>query len=224
MQRTKERNNVPIMNISDVVLEVKRALTENDLDTVSRYANDKDGRDAVYLVIHQHFMINKLAEINNDEIREELIRTSKASSHYYEWAKSGSHRVKCKLIEHGHYLDTLINDEDPYMRVKVAQRKPRYIRQLLGKTKMELNFVCECVSTGKQIDAEFLDDLLKELKEDKDPELYQALLLKHEANNHQPTTVEKTMTLEQLRLFGSPLWALNLSPFEIVKALNTQHD
>lgn len=89
---------------------------------------------------------------------------------------------------------------------------------------MELNFVCECVSVRRQIDTEFLDALLKELKEDEDPELYQALLLKHEANNHQPTTVEKTMTLEQLRLFGAPLWALNLSPFEIIKALNTQRD
>ena len=217
---------MPVTNISELVLKVKQALTKNELDTVNKYANanDKDGRNAVYLVIHQHFMIDKLAEIDNDEIREELIRTSKASSHYYEWAKSGSYRVKCKLIEHGHYLDTLINDEDPYMRIKVAQRKPRYIRQLLGKTKMELNFVCECVSTSKQIDTEFLDDLLKELKEDKDPELYQALLRKSEANYHAPTTVEKTMTTEQLRLFGSPLWALNLSPFEIIKALNAQRD
>lgn len=213
-----------VTNISEVVLEVKQALTENDLDTVSRYANSKYYRGAVYHVIYQHFMIDKLAQIDNDEIREELIRASKATSHYYEWAKTGSYRVKCKLIECGHYLDTLINDEDPYMRVKVAQRKPRYIQQLLGRTKMELNFVCECVSVRRQIDTEFLDALLKELKEDEDPELYQALLLKHEANNHQPTTVEKTMTLEQLRLFGSPLWALNLSPFEIVKALNTQHD
>lgn len=215
---------MPVTNTSDAILEVKRALTENDLDTVSRYANDKDGRDAVYLVIHQHFMINKLAQIANDEIREELIGTSKASSHYYEWAKFGSYRVKCKLIECGHYLDTLINDEDPYMRIKVAQRKPRYIQQLLGKTKMELNFVCECVSVSRQIDAEFLDDLLKELKEDKDPELYQALLLKSEANHHTPTTVEKTMTTEQLKQFGSPLWALNLSPFEIIKTLNAQRD
>lgn len=213
-----------VTNISEAVLEVKQALMENDLDIVSEYANDKDGRDVVHLVIHQHFMIDKLAEINNDEIREELIGTSKAASHYYEWAKSGSYRVKCKLIECGHYLDTLINDEDPYMRIKVAQRKPRYIRQLLGKTKMELNFVCECVSVSRQIDAEFLDDLLKELKEDKDPELYQALLLKSEANHHTPTTVEKTMTTEQLRLYGSPLWALNLSPFEIIKALNAQRD
>ena len=110
------------------------------------------------------------------------------------------------------------------MRIKVAQRKPRYIRQLLGKTKMELNFVCECVSVSRQIDAEFLDDLLKELKEDEDPELYQALLLKSEANHHTPTTVEKTMTTEQLRLYGSPLWARNLSPFEIIKALNARRD
>lgn len=215
---------MPVTNMSDAVLAVKRALMENDLDAVSAYADNKHYRDAVCLVIHQHYMIDKLAQIDNDEIREELIRTSKASSHYYEWAKSGSYRVKCKLIEHGHYLDTLINDEDPYMRIKVAQRKPRYIRQLLGKTKMELNFVCECVSVSRQIDAEFLDDLLKELKEDKDPELYQALLLKSEANHHTPTTVEKTMTTEQLKQFGSPLWALNLSPFEIIKTLNAQRD
>lgn len=210
---------MPVTNISELVLKVKQALTENDLDTVSEYANNKYSRDAVYLVIHQHFMIDKLAEIDNDEIREELIGTSKASSHYYEWAKSGSYRVKCKLIECGHYLDTLINDENPYMRIKVAQRTPRYIRQLLGKTKMELNFVCECVSVSRQIDAEFLDDLLKELKEDKDQELYQALSLKNEANKHDPTTVEKTMTHEQLRLSNSPLWALHLSPLEIIKAL-----
>ena len=95
-----------VTNISEAVLEVKQALTENDLDTVSRYVNNKYYRDAVYLVIHQHYMIDKLAEIDNDEIREELIGTSKAASHYYEWAKSGSYRVKCKLIEHGHYLDT----------------------------------------------------------------------------------------------------------------------
>ena len=107
-----------VTNISEAILEVKRALMENDLDIVSEYANDKDGRDVVHLVIHQHFMIDKLAEINNDEIREELIGTSKAASHYYEWAKSGSYRVKCKLIECGHYLDTLINDEEPHIRIK----------------------------------------------------------------------------------------------------------
>lgn len=210
---------MPVTNISELVLKVKQALTENDFDTVSEYANDKYCRDAVYLVIHQHFMIDKLAEIENDEIREELIGTSKAASHYYKWAQSGSYRVKCKLIECGHYLDALINDEEPRIRVKVVQRKPRYIQQLLGKTKMELNFVCECVSVSRQIDAGLLDALLTELKGDKDPELYQALSLKYEASNHEPTTVEKTMTSEQLRLSGSPLWALDLSPWEIIKAL-----
>lgn len=210
---------MPATNISELVLKVKQALTENDLDTVSEYANNKYSRDAVYLVIHQHFMIDKLAEIDNDEIREELIGTSKAASHYYEWAKSGSYRVKCKLIECGHYLDTLINDEDPYIRIKVVQRKPRYIQQLLGKTKMELNYVCERVSISRQIDTELLEALLKELKEGKDPELYQALLLKNKANKHDPTTVEKTMTHEQLRSSNSPLWALHLSPLEIIKVL-----
>ena len=208
-----------VTNISEAVLEVKQALMENDLDIVSEYANDKDGRDAVHLVIHQHFMIDKLAEINNDEIREELIGTSKAASHYYEWAKSGSYRVKCKLIECGHYLDTLINDEEPHIRIKVAQQKPRYIQRLLGKTRMELNYVCERVSSSRQIDAGLLGALLKELKEEEDPELYQALLLKYEASKHEPTTVEKTMTPEQLRTSNSPLWALHLSPLEIIKVL-----
>ena len=69
---------------------------------------------------------------------------------------------------------------------------------------MELNYVCECVSTRKQNDAELLDGLLKVLTEANDPELYKALTLKQKAMSHTPTTVEKTMTPEQLRQIGSP--------------------
>ena len=32
---------MPITNTSDAILEVKRALAENDLDTVSAYADNK---------------------------------------------------------------------------------------------------------------------------------------------------------------------------------------
>lgn len=205
--------------VAEAIQEVKRALIENQLGKVSEYANSRTHRNAVYIVINQNFMIDKLAQIDNDEIREELIGTSKAMSHYYDWARTGSYRVKCKLIEHLHYLDVLIKDDNPSIRLNVARKQPRYLKQLLGKTPMELNYVCECVSVSKHIDEELLDGLLKALSEEHDPELYKALTLKQKAMSHTPTTVEKTMTPEQLRRIGSPLWALTMSPIEIINEL-----
>ena len=190
--------------VAEAIQEVKRALIENQLGKVSEYANSRTHRNAVYIVINQNFMIDKLAQIDNDEIREDLIGTSKAMSH---------------LIEHLHYLDVLINDDNPFIRLNVARKQPRYLKQLLGKSPMELNYVCECVSVSKHIDAELLDGLLKALTKENDPEVYKALTLKQKAMSHTPTTVEKTMTPEQLRRIGSPLWALTMSPIEIINEL-----
>ena len=206
--------------VSEAIHEVKQALIENRLDKVSEYANSRTHCNAVYMVINQNFMIDKLVQIDNDEIREELIGTSKVMSHYYDWAKTGSYRVKCKLIEHLHYLDVLIKDGDPSIRLKVARKRPRYLKQLLGKTPMELNYVCECVSVSKHINEELLDGLLKALSEEHDHELYKALTLKQKAMAHTPTTVERTMTPEQLRQVGSPLWVLNMAPIEIMNVLH----
>lgn len=114
-----------ITYVSEAIHEVKQALIENQLAKVSEYANSRTHRNAVYIVINQNFMIDKLAQIDNDEIREELIGTSKATSHYYDWAKIGSYRVKCKLVEHLHYLDVLINDDNPSIRMNVARKRPR---------------------------------------------------------------------------------------------------
>lgn len=55
-----------ITYVSKIVAEIKKALAENNLSKVNDYANNGGFRDCIYLIINDHFMIDKLAQIDND--------------------------------------------------------------------------------------------------------------------------------------------------------------
>lgn len=205
-----------ITYVSETIAEIKKALIDNNLSKVDNYANQRHTRDYVYLIISQNFMINKFAQIDNDFIREELIGTNKASSHYENWVKNGSYRTKVKLIEHNHYLDILINDINVYIRIKVAEKNPNYWPQIINKTDTELDRACEWLRSQKQIDFKLLESILRIIDKNKKPKFHQALTLKYQAMTHVPTTIEKTMTMEQLCASGSSLWCLDLTIQKII--------
>lgn len=205
-----------ITHISEVVAEIKKALIENNLSKINDYANNKQFHNCISLVINDHFMIDKLAQIDNDTIREKLIEVNKASSHYKEWAENGSYFVKGKLIEYNHYLDILANDKNSTIRTKVARKNPNYWPQIMNKSDGELYYAFDWLKSQKQINLKLLDSILKVFIKKKNPQLYQALTLKRQAMTTIPTTIEKTMTTRQLCTIGSPLWAKDMSIRKII--------
>ena len=202
--------------VSEAVAEIKKALIESNLSKVNDYANNKSYQTYVRLVINEHFMIDKFAQINNDFIRQQLIKTNNASSYYKKWAKTGSFLVKSKLIEHGHCLDTLINDEDSAIRLNVVDKDPNYWPLIMNKSDIEFYYASEWLKSQEQINLKLLDSILKIFIKKKNPQLYQALTLKHQAMTHTPTTIEKTMATRQLCAMGSPLWAKDMTIQEII--------
>lgn len=67
IHQREERNRImTITYVSKIVAEIKKALAENNLSKVNDYANNGGFRDCIYLIINDHFMIDKLAQIDND--------------------------------------------------------------------------------------------------------------------------------------------------------------
>ena len=86
----------------------------------------------------------------------------------------------------------------------------------MNKSDAELYYAFDWLRDQTQIDFDLLNSFLKEPTTRKNPQLYQALTLKHQAMTHTPTTIEKTMTTKQLCAMGSPLWAKDMSIQEII--------
>lgn len=120
---------------------------------------------------------------------------------YHEWAKSGTWSVRYKLARKG--IETFI----AMQKVLVEQATPEqeaYDYYMENIERFELDYKQEIKDTDEEV--------IKRYRK-----LNKVLAEKYEAMKLPVTTLASTMTWEQLREAGNPLWMVNKTAKEIAK-------
>lgn len=208
--------------------DFKKAVMNGDIDDYAPYIAHTPGvtepSNDVYnrrkWLISEGIAIEQIAETATEDEQVQLINSQQATNHYRKWLKSTGRVRRCLAYE-GHFLDKLIWDREASVRCSVVDRDKSYMPKLFRKkiTRREWNTIVGVMWTQEHPDIHLLRDLLsREVPRKLFEYTYDridALRIKLAAMEHEASTIERTMTMKQLYLQGSPMWAKDLSAEDI---------
>lgn len=151
------------------------------------------------------------------------IRYGVAQELYPEWAQSDDPDkyddwIQLLLAENGYCLDILSESEAEDILAEVLKHDINYAVDNAMMTDYR-HLVYDALMDAKDIPFNVIETYFKTVNEYV-PEDNTELELKYQAMKMTPTTIEKTMTPQQLFAAQNPLWALNLTGNQINHVLN----
>lgn len=151
------------------------------------------------------------------------IRYGVAQELYPEWAQSDDPDkyddwIQLLLAENGYCLDILSESEAEDILAEVLKHDLNYAVDNVMMTDYR-HLVYDALMELKDIPFKVIETYFKTVNEYV-PEDNTELELKYKAMKMTPTTIEKTMTPQQLFAAQNPLWALNLTGNQINHVLN----
>ena len=158
-----------------------------------------------------------------------LIKQGKESEHYEEWLKENDSIVLHFLASHGYFPDYFLNNGVSSLITLTLDAHPEYISKIINSTNPQHIFAVQDVLIDK-VDAtenELLthihiltDKLNKDLYDYsgyREMDYRAEMRMKIAADKVVPTTIEKTMTREQLYESHNIAWACGLTVREIAE-------
>lgn len=152
---------------------------------------------------------------------------------YKDWAKHPDASVREALVKNGYELDILIHDPLSSMRMEVVRKDPAYIKEALHYKLSTTDWQTVYMELVKMIDPDpevliaFMTlSIPEDLKECESPYhgTFEIFRLQIEGASIVQTTLERTMTTEQLYLQKHPSWTRGLSTQAIRQVLNIETD
>lgn len=215
---------------------VQQILIENGYAKEQYKTWAREGEPAVMQKLAQYgYCLDILSESTNEKVQCMLIYTKEAKDKWLEWAKTGTYKVREALLQHEECAEILANDPVDEIRAVAVLYYPQYVNCLIGKPGIETFIAMQKVLVEQATPEQeaydyymenierFELDYKQEIK-DTDEEvikryrkLNKVLAEKYEAMKLPVTTLASTMTWEQLREAGNPLWMANKSAKEIAK-------
>lgn len=144
---------------------------------------------------------------------------------YPEWTQSDDPDkydgwIQLKLAEKGYCLDILSESDAEDILAEVLKHDINYaLDENDGMMNYYRHLVYDALMEAKDIPLKVIEKYLDTVNEYV-PEDNTELELKYQAMKMTPTTIEKTMTSQQLFAAQNPLWALNLTGNQINHVLN----
>jgi len=149
----------------------------------------------------------------------EAIRANLMEERYEQWSTHNMHRVRKELAKKGYFPKVFTHDKDPYVRSAVFFAYPHLAEELLTDALTYLR-TWENIKFSRQISAEALKAFLDTPIHPNVDNVYLSYVRrKYEAMTTTPTSLEATMTFEQLFRVNNPLWAKNLTVDEQMRLM-----
>lgn len=163
------------------------------------------------------------------------IKENQDPSIYEEALKHGNQIIRAELANKGYFLDELINDFYPSVRIAVIKRDHSYAKyhKKQGLIVNEWNALYDTLKSVANPDPEVVQMLLdapfKKVFSKPEDEQYHykymdALRLKLSCSEKEPNPIEKTMSRYQLFITKNPLWAIGIVPSNIITIESTIND
>ena len=161
------------------------------------------------------------------------IKENQDSSIYEEALKHGNQNIRAELANKGYFLDELINDFYPSVRIAVIKRDHSYAKyrkkQSLIADEWETLYdtLKSVANPNPEVVQMLLDEPFKKVFSKPEQEHYHykymdALRLKLSCSEKEPNPIEKTMSPYQLYASNSPLWAIELDALSIESFLDIE--
>ena len=128
---------------------------------------------------------------------------------------------KKDLIDEGNDLERFMSDDDISVRHYLMDKHPEFMPEMIAMSSDNYAMACHIVETRKDISADILDILIAKSKQDQKElkgghkKRIDSFIIKRNAMQHEPTLLERTMSLLNLYEAKSPLWALPYSAKQI---------
>lgn len=217
MKLTKYQQELQHMR-NDSFTDFEKRLINNEITCIKPYFEDHFPLQKIHRkIMAQHGLyIDKLIEINDNQVNAELVRRGHAKEYYEEWAENGEHDVQEALLEKGLHIDILSQSKDEDIQFEVAKQYPEltldYLKSVNINHKRSHGFNLLMSQTKPDIKAlKFLFNL----DWHKTGYNLQILKSKYKVMHKVPTVIEKTMSSFQLYQALNPLWKLNLTGYNI---------
>lgn len=149
----------------------------------------------------------------------EAIRANLMEERYEQWSTHDMHRVRKELAKKGYFPEVFIHDKEPSVRSAVFFAHPQFAKDALSNTLTYLN-VWNGIKFSRQISEEALETFLGlPIPQSLDNVYLSYVRRKYEAMTVTPTSLEATMSFEQLFLANNPLWAKDLTVDEQMRLM-----
>lgn len=150
--------------------------------------------------------VHEALEYNEEVPIIEAIRANLMEERYEQWSTHNMHRVRKELAKRGYFPEVFTHDKDPYVRSEVFFAYPHLAEELLTDALTYLR-TWENIKFSRQISAEALKAFLDTPIHPNVDNVYLSYVRrKYEAMTTTPTSLEATMTFEQLFRVNNPLW------------------
>lgn len=168
--------------------------------------------------------IEQFQELDKEAIIVYLIEKGYGQEKYETWKTHPDLRVREALSEKGLWPETFIKDKKYKVRCAVAEKHPDYLLELMDSDDTDQWFMInrrmrEMTNPKAEYLQKFIDkiDGIHRGYWVPQTEVYE---LKLAALQKPLTTLEKTLTREQLKAMGNPHWTDNLTAIEILTELD----
>ena len=157
-------------------------------------------------MVKRGIMVREALEYNEEVPIIEAIRANLMEERYEQWSTHNMHRVRKELAKKGYFPEVFIHDKEPSVRSAVFFAHPQFAKDALSNTLTYLN-VWNGIKFSRQISEEVLETFLGlPIPQSLDNVYLSYVRRKYEAMTTTPTSLEATMTFEQLFRVNNPLW------------------
>lgn len=200
------------------VNDFRRLLREGKIDP-HLFIDEDTQRNYVTTLIEDDMLIDEIATTKNDADKIDLIQHGKATKYYAIWKNHPSESVRCVLARAGYYTEHFITDVPNVRNAALSHCPEKLIDYVNDKT--ACNLIHRYLTTKVTPDIELLEKYIQTYSEHIihrfGYDLLEMFQLKLDAMKAQPTPLEQSMTEEQLKAVGNPLWARQHSILEIAE-------
>ena len=167
--------------------------------------------------------IDQFLELDKPAVILYLIEKGYGQEKYEVWKKHPDLTVRKALAAKGLWPETFIKDKKYKVRCAVAEKHPDYLLELMDSDDTDQWFMINrLMRTMANPKAEYLQKFIDHIGD-----IYrgywvpqtEAYKLQLAALQKPLTTLEKTLTREQLKAMGNPHWTDNLTAVQIVSEL-----
>ena len=202
--------------------EFKRLLREGYIDP-QEFLDDGTHGSYRFAMMSDDILIDEFARYGSDSDKISLIQLSKAENYYDDWRDHPSEGIRCALARSGYYLDYYLDDTINVRNAALRHMPEKMIDYVTDST--ATTTITRYLMSQPNPDINLLEAHI-EHSSDRIASIYGShtlaeFRLKLDAMKAAPDTIHKTMTEEQLRDLGNPLWARPYSILEISNITNS---
>lgn len=196
----------------------RRLLKDGKIDAKT-FIDEETSRPYVNVLIDEDILIDEIAQTGNDFDKIELIRADKATKYYDSWRYHPNDAVRFALARKGYYRDQYLNDSNNIRNAalsKCPEKMMDYIDDetafgpihyhLIRQVEPDLNLLKAHIQNHS--------DMIIKIK---GQHIFDMCKLKYASMTRKPNTIEQSMTEEQLKDVGNPLWARQHSILELAE-------